>query len=56
MLPRIKRDDYDSHWHIDPTVTTLIKFYQTDQNANFEKEFHSKEKLFHTLSFVYVIQ
>ena len=33
-----------------------VKYYQTNQNLNFDKDFYNKDKLFFTLSFVYIVQ
>ena len=54
MLPKICYDE--KGWHCDPNITTEIKFFQTDQKDNFDKQFYFKEKVFSTMSFVYVVQ
>ena len=63
MLPRILYADQSElpsykqkGWHVDPNVTADLKFYSTDQNINFDKEFQNKDRTFATLSFVYVVQ
>lgn len=44
MLPKIKYEDTISNkafggWHIDPLVTTDVKFFQTDLKNNFDETF-----------------
>lgn len=62
MLPRVYYEDQHSitdpgrkGWHVDPCVTTEVRFYGTDQNNNFDKEFLDKERSYSTLSFLYEV-
>ena len=52
MMPRVKLND--GEWTVNSNITEEIKFYLTDQYLGFDKEFYTKEKIFHTLSFIYV--
>ena len=64
MLPRIcfdkplqnAKDGNKKGWHHNPNVTQEVRFHPTDQAANFDNEFLSKERAYSTLSFIYVVQ
>ena len=57
MLPRLKIENFDdlSEWVVNPLITEDIKFYQTEQNLTFDREFYNRERVYHTLSFIYVV-
>ena len=61
MLPKIRYADAkpkeaQGGWHIDPLVTTDVKFFPTDMKNNFDEEFTKTEQKWHTVSFIYVVQ
>jgi hypothetical protein len=61
MLPRIRYANQESidpktgktGWHVDPEVTYSVKFFQSNQNDNFDPELIRREKNYHTMSFIY---
>ena len=50
-LPPSKRG-----WHIDPAVTSELKFFVTDQKANFDAQFSGRDRQYYTISFIYTVQ
>lgn len=62
MLPRIYYQDQQNQdskykgWHVNPDVTQRIKFFQTNQNENFDPACIHRDRVYHTLSFIYKIK
>jgi len=64
MLPRMYYANQDQMqanspklgWHVDPKVTYGIQFFKTDQTNNFDPTEPTKNKSYHTVSFIYEIQ
>ena len=54
MLPRIRYltgDKASLGWHIDPVITSEVRFYPTIQNFCFDSQFFNKDRQYCTLSF-----
>jgi hypothetical protein len=62
MLPRIKFENPEGEatvlegWHTDPCVTQNVKFFQTNQNDNFDQTCIRRERVYQTVSFIYSVQ
>lgn len=42
-------------WHIDPKVTSNVKFEATNQRLNFDPEALRSDMSYHTVSFIYEV-